>query len=149
MRPPAFWDTDAPRSSARLTRALLSPLGALYAAATARRIVDEALDGERPCLTEAEAKELLFQAKEKRIGAVGAISKESERSTFEEFVLRFESLFTPGLAKEVDAENKRRMELQQQALEETREQLRELNRKIASGIHVSNMPEGELPGRME
>ncbi|MGJ3232637.1 MAG: tetraacyldisaccharide 4'-kinase [Oceanicaulis sp.] len=38
MRPPAFWDADAPRSSARLTRALLSPLGALYAAATARRI---------------------------------------------------------------------------------------------------------------
>jgi tetraacyldisaccharide 4'-kinase len=38
MRPPAFWDADAPRSSARLARALLSPLGALYAAATARRI---------------------------------------------------------------------------------------------------------------
>ncbi|MEQ8434675.1 MAG: tetraacyldisaccharide 4'-kinase [Oceanicaulis sp.] len=38
MRPPAFWDTAAPRSSARLTRALLSPLGALYAAAGARRI---------------------------------------------------------------------------------------------------------------
>ncbi|MFP4519958.1 MAG: tetraacyldisaccharide 4'-kinase [Oceanicaulis sp.] len=38
MRPPAFWDADAPRSSARLTRALLSPLGALYAMATARRI---------------------------------------------------------------------------------------------------------------
>jgi tetraacyldisaccharide 4'-kinase len=38
MRPPAFWDADAERSSGRLTRALLSPLGALYAAATARRI---------------------------------------------------------------------------------------------------------------
>ncbi len=38
MRPPPFWDTDAPRSSAQLTRALLSPLGWIYAAATARRI---------------------------------------------------------------------------------------------------------------
>lgn len=38
MRPPAFWDETAPRSSARLARALLSPLGALYAAATARRL---------------------------------------------------------------------------------------------------------------
>ncbi|MCP2670848.1 tetraacyldisaccharide 4'-kinase [Maricaulaceae bacterium EIL42A08] len=40
MRPPAFWDTDAPRSSAALTRALLSPLGWIYAAATARRIAN-------------------------------------------------------------------------------------------------------------
>ena len=38
MRPPPFWDTDAPRSSAQLTRALLSPLGWIYAAVTARRI---------------------------------------------------------------------------------------------------------------
>lgn len=38
MRPPAFWDTDAPRGSARLTRALLSPLGAIYHALTQRRI---------------------------------------------------------------------------------------------------------------
>lgn len=38
MRPPPFWDTDAPRSSAQLTRALLTPLGWIYAAATARRI---------------------------------------------------------------------------------------------------------------
>jgi len=38
MRPPAFWDTDAPRSSGALTRALLSPLGWIYAAATANRI---------------------------------------------------------------------------------------------------------------
>lgn len=38
MRPPAFWDTDAPRSSGALTRALLSPLGWVYAAATANRI---------------------------------------------------------------------------------------------------------------
>ncbi len=38
MRPPAFWDANGERSSGRLTRALLSPLGALYAAATARRI---------------------------------------------------------------------------------------------------------------
>jgi tetraacyldisaccharide 4'-kinase len=38
MRPPPFWDTDAPRSSGALTRALLSPLGWIYAAATARRI---------------------------------------------------------------------------------------------------------------
>ncbi len=38
MRPPAFWDTDAPRSSGALTRALLSPLGWIYAGATARRI---------------------------------------------------------------------------------------------------------------
>ncbi|XBQ16395.1 MAG: tetraacyldisaccharide 4'-kinase [Oceanicaulis sp.] len=38
MRPPAFWDADAPRSSSRLARALLSPVGALYAFATARRI---------------------------------------------------------------------------------------------------------------
>jgi len=38
MRPPAFWDAGAERSSSRLARALLSPLGALYAAATARRI---------------------------------------------------------------------------------------------------------------
>ncbi len=38
MRPPAFWDADAPRGSSRLVRALLTPLGALYAAAAARRI---------------------------------------------------------------------------------------------------------------
>ena len=38
MRPPAFWLEDAPRGSARLTRALLSPLGALYNAATQRRL---------------------------------------------------------------------------------------------------------------
>ena len=38
MRPPAFWLTDEARGSAALTRALLSPLGALYAFATARRI---------------------------------------------------------------------------------------------------------------
>lgn len=38
MRPPAFWDADAPRGSSRLVRALLTPLGALYAAGTARRI---------------------------------------------------------------------------------------------------------------
>lgn len=38
MRPPFFWDDDAGRSSARLTRALLTPLGRLYAAAGARRI---------------------------------------------------------------------------------------------------------------
>ena len=40
MRPPAFWDTDAPRSSGAMTRALLSPLGWIYAAATARRIAN-------------------------------------------------------------------------------------------------------------
>ena len=38
MMPPAFWDDAAPRGSARLVRALLGPLGALYAAATARRL---------------------------------------------------------------------------------------------------------------
>lgn len=38
MRPPAFWSDDAGRSSGRLTRTLLSPLGLIYAAATARRI---------------------------------------------------------------------------------------------------------------
>ena len=38
MRPPAFWQDDAPRGSAALTRALLTPLGALYAALGARRI---------------------------------------------------------------------------------------------------------------
>lgn len=38
MRAPPFWDDTAPRSSAALTRALLSPLGALYAWAGARRI---------------------------------------------------------------------------------------------------------------
>lgn len=38
MRPPAFWDTEAGRSSGAFTRALLSPLGAVYAAMTARRI---------------------------------------------------------------------------------------------------------------
>ena len=38
MRPPPFWDTDAPRSSSQVTRALLSPLGLVYAAMTARRI---------------------------------------------------------------------------------------------------------------
>lgn len=38
MRPPAFWDADAPRGSARLFRALLSPAGALYAGLVARRI---------------------------------------------------------------------------------------------------------------
>ncbi|PWE17694.1 tetraacyldisaccharide 4'-kinase [Marinicauda salina] len=38
MRPPAFWDADAPRGSARLTRALLAPASAVYAWATARRI---------------------------------------------------------------------------------------------------------------
>ena len=38
MRPPAFWDTDAGRSSGALTRALLTPLGMVYAAVTARRI---------------------------------------------------------------------------------------------------------------
>lgn len=40
MRPPAFWDTDAPRSSGALTRALISPLGWIYAAMTARRIAN-------------------------------------------------------------------------------------------------------------
>jgi len=38
MRPPAFWSDDAGRSSARLTRALISPLGWIYAGLTARRI---------------------------------------------------------------------------------------------------------------
>lgn len=38
MRPPAFWSEDAGRSSGALTRALLSPLGWVYAALTARRI---------------------------------------------------------------------------------------------------------------
>jgi tetraacyldisaccharide 4'-kinase len=38
MRPPAFWSEDGGRSSGRLTRALLSPLGLIYAALTARRI---------------------------------------------------------------------------------------------------------------
>ncbi|TRO96945.1 tetraacyldisaccharide 4'-kinase [Glycocaulis profundi] len=38
MRPPPFWDADAGRSSGAVTRALLSPLGLIYAAATARRI---------------------------------------------------------------------------------------------------------------
>lgn len=38
MRPPPFWDHTAGRSSGALTRALLSPLGALYAFAGARRI---------------------------------------------------------------------------------------------------------------
>ena len=38
MRPPAFWSEDAGRSSAALTRALLSPLGVIYAFLTARRM---------------------------------------------------------------------------------------------------------------
>ncbi|MEO1038535.1 MAG: tetraacyldisaccharide 4'-kinase [Pseudomonadota bacterium] len=38
MRPPAFWNTEEERGSGALTRALLSPLGAIYAFATARRI---------------------------------------------------------------------------------------------------------------
>ena len=38
MRPPAFWNADAGRSSGALTRALLSPLGWVYAGLTARRI---------------------------------------------------------------------------------------------------------------
>ncbi len=40
MRPPAFWETEAPRSSGALTRALISPLGWIYAAMTARRIAN-------------------------------------------------------------------------------------------------------------
>lgn len=38
MRPPAFWQDDVGRSSGALTRALLTPLGALYAWGTQRRI---------------------------------------------------------------------------------------------------------------
>ena len=38
MRPPAFWNDQAGRSSGALTRALLSPLGWAYAAAGAARI---------------------------------------------------------------------------------------------------------------
>lgn len=38
MRPPAFWSEDNGRSSGALTRALLSPLGWIYAGLTARRI---------------------------------------------------------------------------------------------------------------
>lgn len=38
MRAPSFWSEDAGRSSGRLTRVLLSPLGWVYAAITARRI---------------------------------------------------------------------------------------------------------------
>ncbi len=38
MREPAFWRTDAPRGSAAMTRALLSPLAWLYAWAGRRRI---------------------------------------------------------------------------------------------------------------
>jgi tetraacyldisaccharide 4'-kinase len=38
MRPPSFWSTDAGRSSGALTRALLSPLGWIYAGLTARRL---------------------------------------------------------------------------------------------------------------
>lgn len=38
MREPAFWRTDAPRGSAAMTRALLSPLAAIYAWAGRRRI---------------------------------------------------------------------------------------------------------------
>ena len=38
MRPPAFWSTEEARGSAALTRALLAPLGAVYAALAARRI---------------------------------------------------------------------------------------------------------------
>lgn len=38
MRPPAFWQTEEARGSGALTRTLLSPLGAIYAWATARRI---------------------------------------------------------------------------------------------------------------
>lgn len=38
MRPPAFWQTDAPRGSAGLVRALLTPLGALYDFITRQRI---------------------------------------------------------------------------------------------------------------
>lgn len=45
MRPPAFWQTDAGRGSAALTRALLTPLGTAYAWATQRRI--ETTDPER------------------------------------------------------------------------------------------------------
>lgn len=38
MRPPPFWDPTGPRSSGAITRALLSPLGWIYGAATAWRI---------------------------------------------------------------------------------------------------------------
>lgn len=38
MRPPPFWDPNGPRSSGAITRALLSPLGWAYGAATAWRI---------------------------------------------------------------------------------------------------------------
>ncbi|MBI1263739.1 MAG: tetraacyldisaccharide 4'-kinase [Alphaproteobacteria bacterium] len=38
MRPPAFWDAGGARSSGAITRALLSPLGLIYAAAGAWRI---------------------------------------------------------------------------------------------------------------
>ncbi|WP_019959825.1 tetraacyldisaccharide 4'-kinase [Woodsholea maritima] len=38
MRAPSFWSADEARGSARLTRALLSPLGYLYAWGTAHRI---------------------------------------------------------------------------------------------------------------
>ncbi len=38
MQPPAFWSSEEARGSGALTRALLSPIGAVYAAMTARRI---------------------------------------------------------------------------------------------------------------
>lgn len=38
LQPPAFWETQEARGSGALTRTLLSPLGSIYAWATARRI---------------------------------------------------------------------------------------------------------------
>lgn len=94
------------------------------------------------------AAKLLEQAREKRHEAAGAIMSESERGPLENLIHRIEQLIRPEHVQDVEVDQARRLELQQAALEDTRQQLRDLNARIAGGITVNNMPDGGIPGRV-
>lgn len=93
------------------------------------------------------ARKLLFEAKEKRTEASETILKEEDRGFGEKLVLGLQSIIDPESVKAATADRQARFNAQQKALEDTRELLRELNRRIASGVHVNNMPEEGLAGR--
>lgn len=99
-----------------------------------------------------EAEKLLAQATELRVSALEKLVEERDEGGVGRSIMEFVE-WLRGNQADVDAQRayeNRRIEAQQQALEQTRDLLRDIRSQLANGIDVNNLPDagGDIPGRV-
>ncbi len=99
-----------------------------------------------------DAERFLSEAKEKRLSALENLKTEQDEGGVGRTILEFVE-FLRGNQADVETQRNfenQRIEAQQQALEQTRDLLRNIRDTLSNGIDVNNLPEGAggIPGRV-